>query len=167
MLNKHPEIFVQARAAQQMLGKRSLIDLAARRDLKAWQERCREENIETNVPKWTQIIRARVGSFLVQHLLDVATVHRKAYDRDGELWEEDQPAFYSAYEYIQGKKLGVIRLNEVVSQRLDKESVRETLHPRHLPMLVPPRPWLSHDSGGYYSMKTSAMRYKDLSLIHI
>ena len=161
MLNKHPEIFVQARAAQQMLGKRSLIDLAARRDLKAWQERCREENIETNVPKWTQIIRARVGSFLVQHLLDVATVHRKAYDRDGELWEEDQPAFYSAYEYIQGKKLGVIRLNEVVSQRLDKESVRETLHPRHLPMLVPPRPWLSHDSGGYYSMKTSAMRYKD------
>lgn len=161
MMNKHPEIFVQARAAQQMLAKRSLIDLAVRRDLKAWQERCQEENIETNIPKWTQIIRARVGSYLVQHLLDVATVRRSAYDRDGDLWEEEQPAFYSAYEYIQGKKLGVIRLNEVVSQRLDKESVRETLHPRHLPMLVPPRPWLSHDSGGYFSVRTSAMRYKD------
>ena len=28
-------------------------------------------------------------------------------------------------------------------------------------MLVPPRPWLTHDSGGYFSVKTSAMRYKD------
>ena len=93
--------------------------------------------------------------------MDVATVHRKAYDRDGELWEEEQPAFYSAYEYIQGKKLGVIRLNEVVSERLEKGSVRETLHPRWLPMLVPPRPWLSHDSGGYFSVRTSAMRFKD------
>ncbi|WFD23506.1 DNA-directed RNA polymerase [Malassezia equina] len=161
MMNKHPEIFIQARHAQQMLGKRNLVNLAMRRDIKAWQERCKEENIASNIPKWTQIIRARVGSYLVNQLLHVATVKRQAYDREGELWEEEQPAFYSAYEYIQGKKLGVIRLNEVVSQRLDKESVRETLHPRHLPMLVPPRPWLTHDSGGYFSVKTSAMRYKD------
>lgn len=161
MVNKHPEIFIQARHAQQMLGQRNLINLAMRRDIKAWQERCKDENIASNIPKWTQIIRARVGSYLVHQLLNVATVKRQAYDRDGELWEEEQPAFYSAYEYIQGKKLGVIRLNEVVSQRLDKESVRETLHPRHLPMLVPPRPWLTHDSGGYFSVKTSAMRYKD------
>lgn len=161
MLNRHPEIFVQARHAQSILGKRNLIDLAVRRDLKVWQEKCQDENLEMNIPKWTQIIRARVGSYLVHQLLEVATIKRQAYDRDGELWEEEQPAFYSAYEYIQGKKLGVIRLNEVISQRLDKESVRETLHPRHLPMLVPPRPWLTHDSGGYFSVKTSAMRYKD------
>lgn len=161
MMNKHPEIFVQARAVQQRLGKRNLLDMAVRRDLKAWHDRCRESNMESNIPKWTQLTRARVGGFLVQHLMDVATVHRKAYDRDGELWEEEQPAFYSAYEYIQGKKLGVIRLNEVVSERLEKGSVRETLHPRWLPMLVPPRPWLSHDSGGYFSVRTSAMRFKD------
>lgn len=161
MMQKHPEIFVQARHAQQLLGQRKLVDLAVRRDIKAWHERCEHDHVETTIPKWTQTIRARVGSFLVDNLMEVATVTRRARDRDGELWEEEQPAFYSAYEYIQGKKLGVIRLNEVVSQRLDKESVRETLHPRQLPMLVPPRPWLTHDSGGYFSVKMSAMRFKD------
>lgn len=161
IINKHPEVFVQARTAQGMLKDRNLVNLAMRRDLKAWQERCEEDSLETQVPKWTQIVRVRVGSYLVQHLMDVATVHRSARDRDGELWEEEQPAFFSAYQYISGKKLGVIRLNEVVGRRLDKESVRETLHPRHLPMLVPPKPWLTHDSGGYFSVKTSAMRYKD------
>ncbi|PKI83694.1 DNA-directed RNA polymerase [Malassezia vespertilionis] len=161
VINKHPEIFVQARTAQNMLKDRNLINMAMRRDLKAWQERCNEDSLETQIPKWTQVIRARVGSYLVRHLMDIATVHRKEYDRDGDLWEEEQPAFYAAYQYIAGKKLGVIRLNEVVGRRLDKESVRETLHPRHLPMLVPPKPWLTHDSGGYFSVKTSAMRYKD------
>lgn len=161
VINKHPEIFIQARTAQSLLKDRNLINLAMRRDLKAWQERCDEDSLEANVPKWTQIVRARVGSYMVRHLMEVATVHRQARDRDGELWEEEQPAFYSTYQYIAGKKLGVIRLNEVVSRRLDKESVKETLHPRHLPMLVPPKPWLTHDSGGYFSVKTSAMRYKD------
>ena len=161
VINRHPEVFVQARTAQSLLKDRNLVNLAMRRDLKAWHERCDEDNLETQIPKWTQIVRVRVGSYLVQHLMDVATVHRSARDRDGELWEEEQPAFYAAYQYISGKKLGVIRLNEVVGRRLDKESVRETLHPRHLPMLVPPKPWLTHDSGGYFSVRTSAMRYKD------
>lgn len=161
VINKHPEVFVQARAAQRMLRERKLVNLAARRDVKAWQERNAADNIETNLPRWTQTVRARVGGYLVEQLMDVAYVKRSAYDRDGELWEEEQPAFFSTYQYIAGKKLGVIRLNEAVGERLDRESVRETLHPRHLPMLVPPKPWLSHDSGGYFSVKTSAMRYKD------
>ncbi|WFD36220.1 DNA-directed RNA polymerase [Malassezia cuniculi] len=161
VINKHPEVFVQARAAQRMLRDKSLVNFAARRDVKAWQERCAAENIETNMPRWTQTVRARVGGYLVEQLMDVAYVMRSAHDRDGELWEEEQPAFYSTYQYIAGKKLGVIRLNEAVAERLDRESVRETLHPRHLPMLVPPKPWLTHDSGGYFSVKTSAMRYKD------
>ncbi|WFC97261.1 DNA-directed RNA polymerase [Malassezia brasiliensis] len=161
VISRHPEVFVQARAAQGLLKDRNLVNLAMRRDLKAWQERCDENALDTQIPKWTQMVRVRVGSYLVQRLMDVATVHRSARDRDGELWEEEQPAFYATYQYISGKKLGVIRLNEVVSRRLDKESVRETLHPRHLPMLVPPKPWLTHDSGGYFSVKTSAMRYKD------
>ncbi|WFC99983.1 DNA-directed RNA polymerase [Malassezia yamatoensis] len=161
VINQHPEVFVQARTAQNLLKDQNLINMAMRRDLKAWQERCDEDSLETQLQKWTQTVRVRVGSYLVQHMMDVATVKRTAKDRDGELWEEEQPAFFSAYQYISGKKLGVIRLNEVVGKRLDKESVKETLHPRHLPMLVPPRPWLTHDSGGYFSVRTSAMRCKD------
>ncbi|CDS00511.1 hypothetical protein [Sporisorium scitamineum] len=161
IVRKNPKIFSNAHAAQTVLRKRGLIDLAARREIKAWQKQQEEEGVLSSIPRWTQPIRARVGSYLVQHLMHVATVNRKATDRDGILWEEDQPAFYSTYQYLGGKKLGVIKLNEVIAKRLDKDSIQETLHPRHLPMLVPPKPWTSHDSGGYYSVRQSAMRFKD------
>lgn len=79
---------------------------------------------------------------------------------------------------MRGQKLGVIRLNPIVSERLAKDGLRETLHPRHLPMLVKPKPWLSHNQGGYLyntskkilfssssssqlSLLASAMRFKD------
>ncbi|KAJ1031329.1 hypothetical protein NDA18_002545 [Ustilago nuda] len=161
VVRKNPRIFQNAHTAQTVLRKRGLINLAARNEIRAWQKQQEEEGVLSSIPKWTQAVRARVGSYLVQHLMHVANVSRKATDRDGVLWEEDQPAFYSTYQYLGGKKLGVIKLNEVIAQRLDKDSMQETLHPRHLPMLVPPKPWTSHDSGGYYSVRQSAMRYKD------
>lgn len=37
----------------------------------------------------------------------------------------------------------------MVAERIAKDSVRETLHPRHLPMLVKLKPWLGHNEGGY------------------
>lgn len=69
---------------------------------------------------------------------------------------ESQPAFYHAYEYVRGQKLGVIRLNPVVADRLAKDPLRETLHPRHLPMLVEPRAWLAPDQGGYIYNKSKS-----------
>jgi DNA-directed RNA polymerase len=70
---------------------------------------------------------------------------------------EEQPAFFHSYEYLRGHKLGVIRLNPEVAERMSRDGLRETLHPRHLPMLVKPKPWLSYDQGGYlYSQSTSA-----------
>lgn len=62
---------------------------------------------------------------------------------------EDQPAFFHSYEYVRGHKLGVIKLNPVVAERMAKDRIRDTLHPRHLPMLVKPKPWLGPDQGGY------------------
>ncbi|EGN94691.1 hypothetical protein SERLA73DRAFT_114135 [Serpula lacrymans var. lacrymans S7.3] len=112
--------------------------------------------------EWTQLLRVRVGSILVDCLMDVATVTRTAIDkRTQETISEDQPAFYHAYEYVRGQKLGVIRLNPVVADRIAKDGLRETLHPRHLPMLVKPKPWLNYDQGGYLYNKSSAMRFKD------
>ncbi|KAG9311110.1 DNA/RNA polymerase [Chiua virens] len=112
--------------------------------------------------EWTQLLRVRVGSILVDSLMDVAIVERTAVDkRTGEEVKEKQPAFYHAYEYVRGQKLGVIRLNPVVADRLAKDPLRETLHPRHLPMLIKPSPWLTPDQGGYIYNKTSAMRFKD------
>ena len=90
---------------------------------------------------------------------------------------EEQNAFCHSYEFVRGQKLGVIRLNPVVADRIAKDGLRETLHPRHLPMLIKPKPWLGPEEGGYLynkcmpsfsSMKlllmrppASVMRFKD------
>ena len=62
---------------------------------------------------------------------------------------EEQDAFSHGYEYVKGKKLGVIILNPAVVSQLGSDEMRHTLHPRHLPMLVPPRPWRAVDDGAY------------------
>lgn len=159
VLQKNPDRMAKARSMQSTLKQRGLSDMQARRDMKKLMDK--DQTFEAESLNWSTNIRARVGSFVVQHLMNVATVKRSATDRDGVAWEEEQPAFYSTYQYIQGKRLGVIRINEVVSKRLAKDGIFETLHPRHLPMLVPPKPWLSYDSGGYYSVKSRALRFKD------
>ena len=55
----------------------------------------------------------------------------------------------STVEYICGQCLGVIKFNPAVAERMSKDPVAETLHLQHLPMLVKPKPWLSHNNGRY------------------
>ncbi|KAF9444243.1 DNA/RNA polymerase [Macrolepiota fuliginosa MF-IS2] len=111
---------------------------------------------------WSQMTRSKIGGILVDCLMEVAEVERTAIDKKtGETVSEMQPAFHHAYEYLRGNKLGVIRLNPVVTERLAKDQLKDTLHPRHLPMLVKPQPWISHNVGGYLYSKTQVMRYKD------
>lgn len=74
------------------------------------------------------------------------------------LSSEEQPAFFHSYEYLRGHKLGVIKLNPIVADRFARDAIQETLHPRHLPMLVPPKPWLSHNEGGYFFNKSKYIR---------
>ncbi|KAF9006988.1 DNA/RNA polymerase [Cyathus striatus] len=111
---------------------------------------------------WTPAIRSRVGGILVESLMDVAKVTRTVTDpKTKELITEEQPAFYHSYEYQRGQKLGVVRLNPVVADRLAKDNLKDAIHPRHLPMLVKPKPWLSYDQGGYLYSKSYVMRFKD------
>lgn len=62
---------------------------------------------------------------------------------------EIQPAFSHAYQYVRGLKLGIIKVNPAVAERMDRDPLRITLHPRFLPMVVKPKPWLSWNSGSY------------------
>lgn len=74
---------------------------------------------------------------------------------------EIQPAFSHSYEYVRGNKLGVIKLNPAVASRMAKDPISVVVHPKHMPMLVPPRPWKAHDDGGYLFHKVSVMRFKE------
>ncbi|KAH9986955.1 DNA/RNA polymerase [Russula vinacea] len=120
------------------------------------------EDAEEWTSDWTQVLRVRIGSFLLDRLMDVAKVIRTGTNkRTGELVEEEQPAFSHSYEYLRGYKLGVIKLNPVVAERMIKDSIRDTMHPRHLPMLIKPKPWLNYNEGGYIYNKSQVMRFKD------
>ena len=74
---------------------------------------------------------------------------------------EEQSALYHSYEYIRGHKLGVVKFNPAAADHMSKDPVAETLHPRHLPMLVKPKPWLSYNNGGYLYSRSWATRFKD------
>ncbi|GAA5915366.1 hypothetical protein JCM8208_007691 [Rhodotorula glutinis] len=147
-----PDGRIQSRSAEESLG------ILWRRELSK-RER---EGDTTWRPAWTQTIRAKVGSILVTALMDVAKVERTVkHPETGEVLSEVQPAFSHAYQYVRGLKLGIIKVNTAVSERMDKDPLRITLHPRFLPMLVKPKPWLSYNSGSYLLHSTQMMRIKD------
>nr|ASF90204.1 hypothetical protein SPAR04594 [Bartheletia paradoxa] len=160
-LKKDPQSFNRARDTQRAFqDPSSILD----KDLRKAEAAARGLSAEIWRPEWTQNVRARVGSFLVSNVMDVATIKRvdESIDPDTNLpYEEEQPAFLHTYQYVKGKKLGIIQLNSVIAERLAQEPLNDSLHPRHLPMLVTPRPWLQYDSGGYYYHRTFAMRFKD------
>ena len=125
--------------------------------------RVEEENFSSAwTPNWSQLIRIKVGSFLVDSLMSNATITRVGkHPETSEEITEEQPAFSQSYQFVRGRKLGVLKVNPAVADRLDKDPLGATIHPRHLPMLVKPRPWLRYDSGGYLFHKNLAMRFKD------
>lgn len=113
-------------------------------------------------PPWSQMVQVNVGAYLVETLMNVAKVPRHGTDpMTGEPVTEEQPAFSHNYEYVRGKKLGVLRLNPVVAQRLANDTLRQVIHPKHLPMLVPPRPWQDWNDGAYLATPVQVMRFKD------
>ncbi|KAI0640998.1 DNA/RNA polymerase [Trametes meyenii] len=145
-------------------GEQNIFTNLGYRDLHARRIAARKymEDAEEWTSEWSQLVRVKVGSFLVDCLMDVATVQRSVKDpRTGEIITEEQPAFFHSYEYQRGHKLGVIKFNPAVADRMSKDPIAETLHPRHLPMLVKPKPWLSYNNGGYLYNRTWAMRFKE------
>ncbi|CCA72321.1 related to RPO41-DNA-directed RNA polymerase, mitochondrial [Serendipita indica DSM 11827] len=118
------------------------------------------EGRENWMPPWTQEVRARVGAFVADALMEQAKVIQTKVINDV-VHEEEQQAFYNAYRYERGFKIGVIKMNDMIIDKLSREPPRERLHARHLPMVVRPRPWLRHNAGGYLYSNLSVMRMKE------
>lgn len=156
--------FNKAKDIHALFKSNGITDERTRSKLREMMEKEKQNSGTVSLPDWTSPIRIRAAAYLVEKLMEVAKVKRTASDRDQFEWNEPQPAFYSTYQYIQGKRLGVIKLNEAVGEVLSKERMSgDFLSPRHLPMLVPPKPWTDYESGGYYSVKTRALRYKEVA----
>ncbi|ORZ23659.1 hypothetical protein BCR42DRAFT_447312 [Absidia repens] len=113
-------------------------------------------------PVWPSSIRAKVGSVLTSLLIESAKIPVPSYNPDtGEKITEHIPAFFHTYQYVRGKRVGIIKFSDQLTQLVSKEPLRDTLHPRLMPMIVHPRPWLHYNDGGYLTAKSICMRIKD------
>ncbi|KAM0747756.1 DNA/RNA polymerase [Meredithblackwellia eburnea MCA 4105] len=136
------------------MSQRRTLDVLWRKELG------KKAGVEDPAP-WTQSIRAKVGSILVAALSDVATVERRVTLPSGERISETQPAFTHTYQYVRGNKLGIIKVNPQVAEKMESDPMRMTLHPRFLPMVVPPMMWTDWNRGSYLVNPTQIMRTKD------
>ncbi|KAG9007397.1 DNA-directed RNA polymerase [Tulasnella sp. JGI-2019a] len=137
-------------------GLQSLID----RRVEAKKVERRLPKAQDRVLDWTEPLRLKVGAFCMDALMDTATVERTKVI-DGVEHTEEQPAFSLEYEYVRGFKIGVVRLNAAVSEKLASDNVGHLIHPRQLPMVVRPRPWIGESSGAYLGGRSMVMRMKN------
>ncbi|KAF9951524.1 DNA-directed RNA polymerase [Mortierella alpina] len=151
-------LFDQRYSVHQLYGNGKLFNMAVRKI----ETRRSEAMQPTNwTPVWPESTRAKVGSVLTTLLMNCAKVQIPSFDPEtNKKIIEEIPAFYHAYQYSKGQRIGVIKVHNHISEIMSKEPVGAVIHPRLLPMLVFPRPWLSFKDGGYLNAQSLIMRIR-------
>ena len=120
------------------------------------------------LPTWDTTIQVKVGAKLVDMLTETAMVTHESFEG------EEYPAFkfarlgrgrnvdWNGPEIVHIKKQAEFltcsdEMLKVVENHLEVFSV---LHPKYMPMVMPPIPWTSCYSGGYLTHKTFVMRVR-------
>lgn len=101
------------------------------------------------IPRWSPRLRAELGAFLLDE-----SIERLSF--------QDQRAFtHRLGTGANGNNLGLITPCEPLLRLLASEGGSLPVEPWALPMLVPPRPWLTSNSGGYLTQRMCCVRVKD------
>lgn len=112
--------------------------------------------------EWDYPVYAKLGSVLTSLLLHVAKVPVTGTDpTTGKAVRGKQPAFHHTYQFINGQRLGIIRLHRNLVRQLASNTLINSVQPQFLPMLLPPRDWTSHNQGGYRFTPSTLVRIKD------
>ncbi|EGV63947.1 DNA/RNA polymerase [Yamadazyma tenuis ATCC 10573] len=112
--------------------------------------------------EWDNTLHAKIGSILTSLLIHVAKVPVKGTDpATGKTVTGSQPAFFHTYQYLQGQKLGVLKLHKNIIKQLSVDVDGSLLQPHFLPMLTPPRKWSSYNEGGYLFSQNTLVRTRD------
>lgn len=112
--------------------------------------------------EWDYPIYAKVGSVLTSLLMHVAKVSVKGTDPvTGSVVKSMQPAFHHTYQFLQGQRLGVLKVHKSLIRQLAGNTLSNAVQPQLLPMLVPPRPWIAYNDGGYLFSQNNIIRIKD------
>ena len=119
-------------------------------------------NISAQVPEghqWSQPIKARIGAVLLSRLLESAKISVSRKDPEtGDVIEASHAALLHRYQYVNGRRIGMLSLNSSMYDRLTREPVGASLVQKHLPMLIKPKPWTSFREGGFLTSTEAMVR---------
>ncbi|XP_024023271.1 DNA-directed RNA polymerase 2B, chloroplastic/mitochondrial [Morus notabilis] len=110
---------------------------------------------------WSQSIKAKVGSRLIELLIQTAYI-QPPVDQFSDDPPEIRPAFVHTLKTLTkdpkktGKKFGFIQCDPLVVKGLEK-SANHVVIP-YMPMLVPPIKWKGYDKGGHFFLPSYLMR---------
>ncbi|KAF6013778.1 hypothetical protein HII13_001025 [Brettanomyces bruxellensis] len=124
----------------------------------------RNNSIETETSQllWDADSHCRVGSALISMLLQIAKVDVEGVDpKTSEVKKALAPAFYHTYDFQNGGKVGVIKVNQRFSSKLGKDRLDQSIQAQYLPMIARPRPWTTYNDGGYYLKRCLVLRSKN------
>jgi DNA-directed RNA polymerase len=105
-------------------------------------------------------VKTRIGALAIELIMQAATISVSATDqKTGKQVHSRQAAFTHRIGYHMGRKVGYIIPHPQFLAKLRNESV-EHIEAVRLPMLVEPKPWLSFEEGGYYTIPQRVVRQK-------
>ncbi|KAK6201694.1 mitochondrial DNA-directed RNA polymerase [Scheffersomyces amazonensis] len=112
--------------------------------------------------EWSKNVLGKVGAALIRPLISVAKVPVIGKNpTTGEEVTGVQAAFHHTYQFLNGQKIGILKIHKKINDQLGSNNFQNSVQPQLLPMLVPPVKWESHNKGGYYYSRTNIVRMKD------
>ena len=106
--------------------------------------------------EWTQAIKVKIGAILLSHLMSIAKV-QVSRERNDVVFREAQPVFFHTFQYMGGKRVGIIQLNTAVLETLGKAPVGSVIA-KYLPMVAEPKRWTGFREGGFYENSVPVVR---------
>ncbi|ORX70146.1 DNA/RNA polymerase, partial [Linderina pennispora] len=122
----------------------------------------RDSATQAWLDSWDIPTKTRIGSLLLSMLIEAARVPEQYRDEStDQLLTRPVPAFTHSYVMLKGRKYGVVVPHGSLREMFRQDSLISVVNARYLPMLVPPRPWLTYNSGGYLTQNEPCMRMKE------
>ena len=114
---------------------------------------------------WPDSVRFRVAAMLFSKLIEAAQVAVCRTDPNIEsaynnTITETQPVFFHTYQYRSGKRVGIVRLNAAMTDRMSQSPVGSALA-KHLPMVCEPKPWVGFKEGGFLEHTSTSVRFHE------
>lgn len=131
----------------QMFDSKRTLDKSMRR-VYAQLEGDLEAQREGWIPSWSNGLKAEIGSYLLS-IVEQNLLHQCEDGRFESVFKHC--VIYSG----NSRKLGVIRMIDEVFEKLKADKQMSFVEAWAMPMLVPPKPWLTITSGGYLTHKSN------------